>query len=128
MAQSRASIRPSVVLLLVLTACGDPAGVGGPAGPVVIVPGQARLAAVGDTTRLRAAVYNDFGVAVSAGSITWSAIDPDVFTIDQGGLVTGLRAQAVGRAVASAGEWADTAYVVVADPDASPCLGYAAPV
>ncbi|MDQ3950350.1 MAG: Ig-like domain-containing protein, partial [Gemmatimonadota bacterium] len=95
---------------------------------VVVTPGQARLVAVGDTMRLRARQYDAFGNGFPATTMTWTAIDPDVFTIDQTGLVTGTRALATGRAVASAGGRADTAFVVVANPDASPCLGYSAPV
>jgi hypothetical protein len=120
-----------VVGLLAVAACGDvtpPVGGGNLPSRVVITPGQARLAAVGDTARLRAGVYDDYGNARAAASVTWSALDPDVFTIDQAGLVTASREVAVGRAVATIGVQADTAYVVVADPGASPCLGYPAPV
>jgi hypothetical protein len=95
---------------------------------VVVTPGQARLVAVGDTSRLRARRYDAFGNALAGAVMTWTSADPDVFTIDEGGLVTGARALAVGRAIASADGRADTAFVVVANPDASPCLGYPAPV
>jgi hypothetical protein len=95
---------------------------------VVVTPGQARLVAVGDTLRLRARRYDAFGNVVAGGTMTWASADPDVFTIDQEGLATGLRALAVGRAVASADGQSDTAFVVVANPDASPCLGYPAPI
>src|SRR5688500_6945162 len=131
MARSGWTARSSIVALLALAACGD--GTGPSEGgelptQVVITPGQARLAAVGGTRRLRAGLYSVYGNALSAGAVTWTAADPDVFMIDQGGLVTGTRAQAVGRAIATIGGEADTAYVVVADPDASPCLGYSPPV
>jgi hypothetical protein len=118
-------------LLLALAACGDgtaPSAGGDVPSHVVITPGQARLVAVGDTMRLRAGLYTTYGTVLSAGTVTWTAADPDVFTIDQGGLVTGTRAVSVGRAIATIGSQADTAYVVVADPDASPCLGYSPPV
>ncbi|MFN2565611.1 MAG: hypothetical protein ABR499_11500 [Gemmatimonadaceae bacterium] len=95
---------------------------------VVVTPGQARLVAVGDTMRLRAGLYDAHGNLLRSASVTWAAADPDVFTVDQAGLVTGTKALSVGRAVASASGRADTAYVVVANPDVSPCLGYAAPV
>jgi hypothetical protein len=131
MARSGWTARSSIVALLALAACGDgtaPSEGGELPTQVVITPGQARLVAVGDTMRLRAGLYTVYGTALSAGAVTWTAADPDVFTIDQAGLVTGTRAQAVGRAIATIGDEADTAYVVVADPDASPCLGYSPPV
>jgi hypothetical protein len=123
--------RWSILALLALAACGDgtaPSEGGEVPSHVVITPGQARLVAVGDTMRLRAGLYTTYGTALSAGTVTWTAADPDVFTIDQAGLVTGTRALSVGRAIATIGDEADTAYVVVADPDASPCLGYSPPV
>ena len=130
---SKTLIRCAIVLLWAAAACSDvgvaPSG-GGDALPprVVITPGQARLAAVGDTTRLRAALYDGDGKAIAGASITWTAADPAVFTIDQNGLVTGKLAQSVGRVIASASGTADTGYVVVANPNASLCLGYAAPI
>jgi hypothetical protein len=128
MTQPRASF-PTVALLLVLAACADPlANANTVPGRVVILPGQARLAAVGDTARLRAALYDETGEPVPGAPVTWTSADPDVFTIDQSGLVTGTRALSVGRAIATVGTRADTAYVVVANPDVSPCLGYPAPV
>jgi len=95
---------------------------------LVITPAQARLAAVGDTTRLRASLYDGDGNLLAGTAVTWTSADPGVFTIDQNGLVTGKQAMSIGRAIAKAAGLADTAYVVVADPDASLCLGYAAPV
>jgi hypothetical protein len=99
----------------------------GAAARVVITPGQARLDTVGQTARLRAGLYDAYGNILPNETVTWTAADPDVFTIDATGLVTGTR-QAVGRAIASAAGRADTAYVVVASPEVSPCLGYPAPV
>jgi len=129
MTHIHAPARASIILLVALVACSDAtppdAGV---QGRVVITPGQARLPAVGDTMRLRAGLYDDFGALVPGVAVTWTAIDPGVFTVDQAGLVTGNQALSVGRVVASVGARADTAYVVVANPDASPCLGYTAPV
>ena len=119
------------IIVLASAACNDtaaPRGGGSTASTrVVITPGQARLTAVGDTMRLRAGLYDENGTLLGA-AITWTSLDPSVFTIDQSGLVTGKQALSVGRAVASASGEADTAYVVVANPDASPCLGYSAPV
>ncbi|HKW47150.1 MAG TPA: hypothetical protein VJN70_06885 [Gemmatimonadaceae bacterium] len=128
----RAFLCCATVLLWATTACNDgvaPSG-GGDALPprVVITPRQVRLVAVGDTTRLRAALYDGDGNPIAGRGVTWLSADPGVFTIDASGLVTGRQAQSVGRAIASAAGTADTAYVVVANPDASPCLGYAAPV
>ncbi|MDQ3996437.1 MAG: Ig-like domain-containing protein, partial [Gemmatimonadota bacterium] len=123
--------RWSILALCALAACNDgtgPSEGGEVPSNVVITPGQARLVAVGDTMRLRAGLYSTFGSPLSAGAVTWTVADPDVFTIDQSGLVTGTRAPAVGRAIATIGGHADTAYVVVADPDASPCLGYSPPI
>ena len=122
----------SIALLWAAAACNDaavaPSGGGDVVSPrLVITPGQARLAAVGDTARLYAALYDGDGNRL-ATPVTWRSADPTVFTIDQTGLVTGRQAQSVGRAIASTSGQADTAYVVVADSNASPCLGYAAPV
>ena len=128
----RPIIRCSFALLATLAACNEtgfaPTG-GGEALParVVITPRQANLAAVGDTTRLRAALYDGDGNLLP-GAITWTSADPTVFTVDQNGLITGKQTQSVGRVIASGSGKVDTAYVVVADPSASPCLGYAAPV
>jgi len=125
--------RCSILLLAVGAACNHEAGLaptrGGNSTPnrVVITPRQARLVAVGDTARLRAALYDGDGNLLG-GSVTWTSADPGVFTIDQNGLVTGKQAQSVGRVIASSAGWADTAYVVVANPSASPCLGYATPI
>jgi hypothetical protein len=119
------------VILLTSAACGEatpPIGGGNVPSRVVITPGQARLATVGDTMRLRAALYDDYGIAVAGGAVTWTSLDPELFTIDQNGLVTGAVAVSVGRAVATIGAQSDTAYVVVAHPDASPCLGYPLPI
>lgn len=126
------SVRFSILLLCTASACTDVSAPGGGGSTtttsVVITPGQVRLAAVGDTVRLRAALYDDGGTRLANSGVTWTSADPDVFTIDQSGLVTGLKSLSVGRAIASASGKADTAYVVVANPDASPCLGYASPV
>ena len=78
--------------------------------------------------RLRAGLYDPDGNRLDGAAVTWTSADPDIFTIDQTGLVTGRQALSVGRAIASASGRADTAYVVVANQDVSPCLGYSAPV
>jgi hypothetical protein len=131
-ARVRTALRCSIILLGATTACHEvmvPAGGGSAASSqLVITPGQVRLAAVGDTARLRAGLYDPNGTLVAGSTIAWTSLDPNVFTIDQSGVVTGRQAMAIGRAVASADGQADTAYVIVADPDASPCLGYAPPV
>jgi hypothetical protein len=123
--------RCSLVLLSAAAACDYatvPAGGGDAVGTqVVITPGQVRLTAVGDTMRLRAALYDANGNRLP-NAVTWTSADTAVFTIDQGGLVTGKQAQSVGRAIATVSGTADTAYVIVADPSASPCLGSAPPV
>ena len=128
---ARIVVRCSLALLSVAAACervAAPTG-GGDAVTtrVVVTPRQVRVAAIGDTTRLRAALYDADGSRLPNG-ITWTSADPSVFTIDQNGIVTAAQAGAVGRAIASASGKSDTAYVVVADPNASPCLGYSAPL
>jgi hypothetical protein len=127
----RALVRCSIVLLGSV-ACHEPAlspsSGGSITEEVVITPGQIRLAAVGDTMRLHASLYDGDGNPVAGRAVTWTSADPSVFTIDQNGLVTGKQALSVGRAIASADGLADTAYVMVANPGASPCLGSAAPV
>lgn len=126
----RTTLRLSIFLLVGIAACSEPALA--PADPdaarLVITPGQARLAAVGDTMRLRAGLYDIDGNLLEGDAVTWTSADPDIFSIDNSGLVTGKRALSVGRAVATASGFADTAYVVVADPNTSPCLGYSSPV
>jgi len=129
----RSFVRFSIVVLWSVTACTE--GGTGPRGggnavttQVVITPGQVQLAAVGDTARLRASLYDGDGNLLAGTTVTWTSADPAVFTIDQNGLVTGRQGQSVGRAIASASGHADTAYVVVANPGAAPCLGYASPV
>jgi hypothetical protein len=121
-----------IVLLGSAAACNEPALAPGSGGStveeVVITPGQVRLAAVGDTMRLHSSLYDGDGNPIAGAAVTWTSADPSIFTIDQNGLVTGKQALSVGRAIASASGLADTAYVVVANPGASPCLGSAAPV
>ncbi len=95
---------------------------------VVLTPGQVRLDDVGDSSRFRARQYDAHGNVVPGATIVWSSADPDVFTIDQVGVVRTTRSPAVGRAIATVDDRADTGYVVVASPDVSPCLGYSAPV
>ena len=130
-ARLRTLVRCSFIVLCTVSACTEvSAPIGGGSTTttsLVITPGQVRLAAVGDTVRLRAALYDDAGTRLG-GAVTWTSADPDVFTIDQSGLVTGVKTLSVGRAIATASGKADTAYVVVANPDVSPCLGYSAPV
>src|SRR5437868_2981267 len=132
MSQLRTFVRCSIILFSTATACSEvaaPRGGGSTASTLlVITPGQAQLAAVGDTMRLRAGLYDADGSPLAGSAVTWTSADPDIFTIDQTGLVAGKRALSVGRAIASASGKTDTAYVVVANPDASPCLGYSAPV
>ena len=129
----RSFIRSSIILFGTAAACSE-VGVAPPGGGstattrLVITPGQARLAAVGDTMRLRAGLYDPDGNRLDGAAVTWASADPDIFTIDQTGLVTGRQALSVGRAIASASGRADPAYVVVANQDVSPCLGYSAPV
>lgn len=122
----------SIVLLGSAAACNEPAlapsSGGSTAEELVITPGQVRLAAVGDTMRLHASLYDGDGNPIAGRAVTWTSADPSIFTIDQNGLVTGKQALSIGRAIASAFGLADTAYVAVANPNASPCLGSAAPV
>jgi hypothetical protein len=132
MSRLRTFVHCSIILLGTAVACTETVGPGGGGSTastrLVITPGQARLAAVGDTMRLRAGLYDADGSLLAGTAVTWTSADPNIFTIDQSGLVTGKQALSIGRAIASASGHADTAYVVVADPDASPCLGYSAPV
>ena len=127
-----ALVRCSIILFCTASACTDvsaPSGGGSTTTTtLVITPGQVRVAAVGDTVRLRAALYDDGGSRLANAAVTWTSADPDIFTIDRSGLVTGLKALSIGRAIATASGKSDTAYVVVANPDAPPCLGYASPV
>lgn len=131
MSSLRNLARCSIVLLSTAAACEYatvPSGGGDAVSTrVVITPRQVRLVAIGDTMRLRAALYDADGNPLP-NAVTWTSADPTIFTIDQSGLVTGKQASSTGRAIASASGKADTAYVVVADSNASPCLGYAAPV
>src|SRR5947207_137919 len=129
----RSFVYCSIILFGTAAACSEVAVAPGGGGStattrLVITPGQARLAAVGDTMRLRAGLYDADGNRLDGAAVTWTSADPDIFTIDQTGLVTGRRALSTGRAIASASGRADTAYVVVANQDASPCLGYSTPV
>jgi hypothetical protein len=134
-AQTRLTIGPTAGIYRVHATVSGVDGLGafigeavpGAVARVVVTPGQARLVAVGDTARLRARQYDSYGNALPTGGVTWTVVDPDVFTIDQNGLVTGMRGLAVSRAIASVAGRADTAFVVVANPDASPCLGYRPP-
>jgi hypothetical protein len=132
MPRLRTFVRCSIILLATTTACNETVAPRGGGSTVVtrlvITPGQARLAAVGDTMRLRAGLYDADGSPLASTAVTWTSADPVIFTIDQTGLGAGKRALSVGRAIASASGKTDTAYVVVANPDASPCLGYSAPV
>src|SRR5438067_12758920 len=113
MTSLRSFVCCSIILFGTAAACSEvgvaPGGGGSTAiTRLVITPGQARLAAVGDTFRLRAGLYDDGGSRLASTAMTWTSIDPDVFTIDQTGLVTGKRALSVRRAIASASGRTDT--------------------
>jgi hypothetical protein len=91
---------------------------------VVLTPGQVRLDGVGDSSRFRARQYDAHGNIVPGATVVWSSADPDVFTIEQNGVVWTTRSPAVGRAIATVGTRSDTGYVVISSPEVSPCLGY----
>ena len=100
----------------------------GAATRVVLTPGQVRLDGVGDSSRFRARQYDAHGNVVPGATIVWSVADPDVFTVEQNGVVRATRTPAIGRAIATVNGRADTGFVVIGDAHASRCLGDTAPV
>lgn len=97
---------------------------------IAVSPEADTLQAVGDTTRLTAAVLDGAGDTIAAAPVTWSSADTAVATVDAYGRVT---ARALGSAsiVAAHGALSDTAAIVVA-PDttaapARPATARAAP-
>lgn len=83
----------------------------GPAAAVIATPDEAAIG-IGDTLRLRAAVRDTFGNALTGQAITWSSLAPAVATVASSGLVTGVSA-GLARIVAEANGRADTVPVTV---------------
>ncbi|MFW6201421.1 MAG: Ig-like domain-containing protein, partial [Gemmatimonadota bacterium] len=104
-------------------ACGgdDDGGATGPETPVVtsleISPGAATLTAVGDSRRLIATVRDQNGEPMAGASVSWSALDDAVATVDGSGGVTAVSGGEA-RIEAASGDAADTAVITVA-PEAA---------
>ena len=84
---------------------------------VAVLPGEATIAALGDTLRLTAEAFDANGRAVAGAEFEWASSDDAVATVDGSGLVT---AAGNGQATitASAGGASGTAMVTVAQaPD-----------
>lgn len=81
-----------------LTACGGDTTTVDPTPPVVepprpvaisVSPASVSFASIGDTATVTARVTDQHGAAFS-GTVTWTSDNPDVFTVDAGGLVTAV--------------------------------------
>jgi hypothetical protein len=83
----------------------------GPAAAVIATPDEAAIG-IGDTLRLRAAVRDSYGNALTGPAITWSSLAPAVATVASSGVVTGVTA-GLARIVAEANGRADTVPVTV---------------
>lgn len=103
-------LRYSLLLaLLAQAACGDD-----PTGPSVeqlqVTAGSAAIV-VGDTTRLQALVVKANGQS-SAGGVSWTSLDPGIGTINELGVVTGIK-KGTARIVGAAGGVRDTTSIHV---------------
>jgi uncharacterized protein YjdB len=78
---------------------------------VAVTPGADSLAFIGETVRLAAQAFTTRGKAVQS-AFTWTSLDPQVATVDGGGLATAV-APGVARIVATANGAADTAMIHV---------------
>ncbi|HEV2146562.1 MAG TPA: Ig-like domain-containing protein [Longimicrobiaceae bacterium] len=87
-------------LLLSLGGCDDPAG---PAVASVEVTAPAPVVPVGRTLQLTAAVLDPSGGA-HTGKVRWSSSDPSVATVDQAGVVEGVKPGRVRIAAAAGGK------------------------
>ncbi|MBA3890589.1 MAG: hypothetical protein H0X64_08660 [Gemmatimonadaceae bacterium] len=93
---------------------------------LVLLPKPLVLRSVGDTARLVANLTDQFGNTLPSSAITWRSLDETVVTVDASGLVTGRKAAASTRVIASTSSGiADTVTVSVADPNASVCASIA---
>jgi hypothetical protein len=79
---------------------------------VQISPRTPVLSGVADTTRLYAATMDRYGNAVGDVVVGWSALDPDIVSVDGAGLTRAVAA-GTARVTASAGGRADTIQVSV---------------
>lgn len=104
-------LRYSLLLaLLAQAACGD-----GPTGPAVDriqVTAGSEAIVVGDTTRLKATVLAGGDVQSSASGVSWTSLDPGIGTINEFGLVTGIK-KGTARIVSAAGGVRDTTRIHV---------------
>jgi uncharacterized protein YjdB len=57
---------------------------------LVVSPGTYTLESLGDTVRLQASLRNGNGEAVSASEVSWTALDPEIATVDSDGRVRSL--------------------------------------
>lgn len=86
--------------------------VAGQAAVLVLSTDTVEFDALGDTLRLTVTAEDQFGNAIAAPQVTWESDDPDRASVNGGGLVTAT-GDGTTRVIASAGETADTAVVVV---------------
>ncbi len=95
----RLTLAVSLIGTVTLWACGgsDTVGPGpgtgnGPAtvASVVVTPGNATLASLGETVQLNASAQDANGTAISGKPFTWSSSDPSTATVSTSGLVSAV--------------------------------------
>jgi Tol biopolymer transport system component len=93
----------------------DPPGTDDPSAPATIElsPGYFEFPALGVGQRATATVKNSAGVVLGDAVVAWASTDPAVVTVDASGGVVSV-ANGTAKVVATSGEAADTAVVVVA--------------
>ncbi|HLB37287.1 MAG TPA: Ig-like domain-containing protein [Gemmatimonadales bacterium] len=97
-----------------MVACGKDATdpVPGEIVSIVISPVLDTLVSLQETVQLTATAYDGAGAAVSGASMSWSAVDPDVASVDADGIVTALQ-NGVTAIRATVGEIKGSAAIVV---------------
>jgi glucose/arabinose dehydrogenase len=94
--EAGAPLRPALVALALLSACGDDGddlqGNNPPAVARVTVEAPATTIAAGDSVQLQAVVLDAGGNALEDRTVEWASANPDVAAVSDVGLVTGLSA------------------------------------
>ncbi|MBA3672425.1 MAG: Ig-like domain-containing protein [Gemmatimonadaceae bacterium] len=97
--------------------------IAGPAVKLTLDKRSIRLLSVGDTARITASAQDQYANAVPSGTVTFSATDPSLVSVDPTGLVRALRPGGTTNVIAASAGRADTSVVTVLALGATACTG-----